>query len=580
MARRRWDWGRRGSDGAPPDPAHARASAGIPAKVYARAFLERAEITEEYHVRQRVSKNSSIELGEGPVGRIELAMPYDGHKYFTRAASDDVAQQIAPYSQPGSSAVIGHLLLKDYSRTSLRERLPLGNRSGSVPTEVPLDDRERSGLDHLSGDQRIGTTTVEFEPADPEVIPAKLDIDLFDPDSLDLPFTDLGALDLQTDEARQRINEDIKKIAQPARFRGELLLRIIVRLSLPAHPDLARRRPRVVRVAIEWPTITSLGTLRLQAGGARPVRYNPLQRCIEWENVPMFAVGERRQEAAKKRPEPQEPGEPEGSGDAAGSEEEKEPRDLEAEEHEAPETDSGAGEDGEDEEDSEDESDTSGMRQYESVPMVLSIGQPGELYKQRLLRVAAEVRVRGYLMSGTTARLYDATGYYRKDPLTLTTRIHATANLILDEAFDKRDRSPSQHLFFDEIVPEDMRITDLRIALQDRGFDVLGVWTDNDGAAQGGGGISDRSWRLLAHRMVGPDDMFLLILVVGRSFGAQRHTVMPGGGITHLTELPSGEFRIFVRGSLPRDSEGRLTYEMNMLHGMLRERYGRVRQRR
>jgi hypothetical protein len=55
---------------------------------------------------------------------------------------------------------------------------------------------------------------------------------------------------------------------------------------------------------------------------------------------------------------------------------------------------------------------------------------------------------------------------------------------------------------------------------------------------------------------------------------------MHGGGITHSTSLPSGELRVVIRGSLPGDSEGRLTHEMNMLHEALRERYGRARQRR
>ena len=53
MAGRWWDWGRRRSNGGSPDSALEWAGAGMPAKVYVRASLERAEITEEYSVGQR-----------------------------------------------------------------------------------------------------------------------------------------------------------------------------------------------------------------------------------------------------------------------------------------------------------------------------------------------------------------------------------------------------------------------------------------------------------------------------------------------------------------------------------------------
>jgi hypothetical protein len=131
MARRWWNRGRHGSNGGPLELAPEWAGAAMPAKVYVRAFLERAEITEEYSVAQEISQNPATRQGDTPAGRIELAMPYDGHKFFTRAAADDVTHQMAPHSQPDSSAVIGHLLLKDYSRTDLRTSGPEPPRSDS-----------------------------------------------------------------------------------------------------------------------------------------------------------------------------------------------------------------------------------------------------------------------------------------------------------------------------------------------------------------------------------------------------------------------------------------------------------------
>ena len=71
--------------------------------VYARALLERAQITENYYVEQEISKNRATILSKDPSeagdeespGRIEMAIPYDGYDYFTRQARDDVARKVA-----------------------------------------------------------------------------------------------------------------------------------------------------------------------------------------------------------------------------------------------------------------------------------------------------------------------------------------------------------------------------------------------------------------------------------------------------------------------------------------------------
>ena len=73
--------------------------------------------------------------------------------------------------------------------------------------------------------------------------------------------------------------------------------------------------------------------------------------------------------------------------------------------------------------------------------------------------------------------------------------------------------------------------------------------------------------------------MVLWVFAAGQHFETERETVMQGGGVTHKTKMQSGELRIFVRGSLRRDSR-ELTHEMNALQRTLRERYDRVRQRR
>ena len=139
------------------------------------------------------------------------------------------------------------------------------------------------------------------------------------------------------------------------------------------------------------------------------------------------------------------------------------------------------------------------VRIYRSAQMLLSIEHPGELPNRDVLGALAEVEIPGYLLSGVTARVYDATGTFQSSPLTTKTKVHATAALQLDDAFAKRKFSPNHHLFFDEIIPDDMRITDIMTALRDRGFDdVTQVWPDPAGHVDKSAPVLN--WFLVARR--------------------------------------------------------------------------------
>jgi hypothetical protein len=518
---------------------------GLPARngtnIFARALLKRAEIIEEYFVQQEISENSSTRHGERPAGRIELELPYDGHKWFTRDAQNDVALGLAAHPESDGGAVIGHLLLRNYAKTSLRDSLHLSGQHASVPIEVPVrvDPSEGDQLTHLGADRQTCITRYEFDPGVPDLIPSGLEIQLLDPDSFDLPSLPLRSEDgrtagdvieqvLPTSAGRRYINAILESIRKQASFREGLTLLIVVQLALPVEEGDARDLvPEVSRVTISWPTITFLRTMQLhliltdkQAGGEleeRTVRYNPADRCIEWDKVPMIEV-------------------PSATG-------------------------------------------SSKVRQFRSAPMLLSIRQPASLYAQRDLCARAEIEIPQYLLSGLDARVYDATGYIRqKPPVTLNTKVFSAATLILDDAFARREFSPNQHLVFDEIIPDKARVTDIMTTLRDRGFDVRQAWPEGSQPFYDEK-LATSSWLLIAHRQEGPDDMVLWILVEGRDFGTERSTVIPGGEVSYVTSLPSGELRVFIRGTLERDSN-ELTREINALQSRLREQFGRVRQRR
>jgi hypothetical protein len=504
---------------------HALAQTKRPAndidRIYARARLKHAKFTEKYFVKQEISVSPSEKPGARPEGKIELSVPYDGQEYLTRQAMEDVASGTGEDGHRGGRAVVGHLLLHDYTKTSLDGTLGLSDRNGSVPVEILLDgDGDPGGGSQFSADRQTCVTRYDFDPDEPEVLPVKLEVGLYDPDSLELSRLDLMS---PTGQWHPDLPEIISKIRQQVSFKNELLLSITVRLNIPLKSDAATPRARVSRMAIGWPTITSLRTLSLHVDDSRsknaknapyapPVRYNPEDKCLEWEDLPMFPRQRKRDDERVH---------------------------------------------------------------YESAVMLLSIQHPGELYKQKELDISAEVEISGYLLSGLQARLYDATGHLSGGAQPeLTTSVRTNATLRLDDAFAKRDFTPSQHLFFDEIIPDDMRITDIRNSLDERGFK---VWPPNAGPLSRT--ESTVSWFLVARRQEGPDIMDLWIYVEGRHFETVEETTALGGGKINTTRRPTGDLQVFIRGTLARDST-ELTQEMNALQRTLRERYGRVRQRR
>jgi len=127
--------------------------------------------------------------------------------------------------------------------------------------------------------------------------------------------------------------------------------------------------------------------------------------------------------------------------------------------------------------------------------------------------------------------------------------------------------SLSQQLHFDEVIPDEMRIDDIKTALKGLGFRVDDPWPDSP---------EDR-W-LFARRPEGPDMLRLFLYVEGRRHKSRRDRRVPGG-MTYRTELDSGELGIYIYGTLPRDSRP-VVRQMNALQRALHERFDRLPARR
>ena len=460
--------------------------------LYARAVLESAKIEERYVYEQEISRNPHSTMSRAPKGKIELTLPYDGDRYFTRQAYADITRLYNP-ADGDARALVGYLALADYGQTNLGGLLDLGETYGSIPIQVPVP--AASGQpDHLIADRTSRVFSWEYAPQTDriKVRPVTVEIDLLDPDSS-------GFL------AREGEGGAAEKITQQVSFRPELLLCMTIWLHAPGASEGAVPA-EVKKVTVTWPTITSLRSLSLTVNGEdHPIRYNPRDCCLEWSKVAMTL----------------------NPAASAGD-----------------------------------------MHTYSSGVMELWIPEPGELYQERNLTGTVEVKM-GKLLSGMEARLYSATGSIRRRPrLKLDTYVSTKFDLILGDAFARRELTPYQHLHFDEVVPSEMRISDIKIALANRGFKVTDPWPDSG---------TEGRW-LRAERFEGPDQMVLVLYVKGISHRAGRNSQVPGG-ITYQSDLDSGEIWIYVRGQLRRKSQP-IIHEMNALRRALRERFDHLPARR
>jgi hypothetical protein len=295
------------------------------------------------------------------------------------------------------------------------------------------------------------------------------------------------------------------QIMRQVGFLPELRLRMTVRVAVP-RKQATGARAKVRQVFISWPTHTSLRALSLEVGAQpHPIRYNPKREGLEWSDITM-----------------------------------------------EPEADPGGGE----------------LLRFASPEMILVIPQPGELYQEQSLRGEVKVAV-NRLLSGLDARLYDATGTLDGQPRVARQSLVSTEfNLTLDDAFARRTFSPHQQLHFDEVIPAETRIDDIRMALKNLGFIAIDRWPD-----QG----PEKRW-LFAQRHEGPDQLLLVLYVEGKQHKSRRQRAVPGG-MTYRTEVDSGELRIYAYGWLARSSRP-VVQEMNALRVALRERFDRLPARR
>ncbi|MDG4766817.1 hypothetical protein O7632_22345 [Solwaraspora sp. WMMD406] len=494
--------------------------------VYARAVPQRVELTETYRVRQDISNNRSVEQDGDGAGRLEIIVPYDGQRYFTQEASSDVAHALPSGPGPDSRAMIGHLLLTDHHKaTHLPAEVHHHTSAAVLPLTVPLTDA--GAPINLTLDRQTCEIRHDYQLQNPLVYPVEFTVNVHDLDSLEDELEDAARVadDLDPETVREKAWDRIKgkwytnpqqiisRFDRKASFTNELWLTFALRIVLPVEPRPRQLSPEITSMSIDWPTLTSLRSTRLSVKNLespasedplrKVVRYNPVERRLEWDDVPV--------------------------------------RYLEPEE---------SGHDGT-------------VQMFHSDIAVLYVGHPGDLLKDDVFEVDAEVEIPGYLMSGVRARLYDATGHPHALRPELSTKLAITAKVYLGDVFAGRAFSPYQQFVFDDIIPEEIRITDIETVLRNARFTVKKLPEEPQNPAA-------PRWLLLARRSQGPDDLELRILIEGKRTQLLRQQKMGNTVVEGAKE--SGRITVSMLGTLHRDHK-EIARVMNTVQQEIRERF-------
>ncbi|KPV49439.1 hypothetical protein SE17_32625 [Kouleothrix aurantiaca] len=206
--------------------------------------------------------------------------------------------------------------------------------------------------------------------------------------------------------------------------------------------------------------------------------------------------------------------------------------------------------------------------------MRLYINHPGEFYERPVLKGSIEVEIKGMLLSDIEMRVFDGAGV-RADEKRCTheqiTRIGMEIELVLDDAFANRAFFPYQHHVFPEIIPDHMRLADIRTTLRDYGFRITA-----DRAIPSS--TETLHHIIQAERNDGQQTMKLLVLVDGEHYQVERQSELAGGHV-YTSIVDSGELKIDLLGALPGDSR-QLVRCMNDIQAALYDRFARLRAKR
>jgi hypothetical protein len=484
--------------------------------IYARIQPKSIKVTEKYNYQAEPLKRTAASPkkivarsdGEQPngdkptekkvtEGKIEVVVPYDGEKYFTREHLDAISRQRRRiWKDPKRQVAIGNLAFENYQAANLSEGLRLGSEHDTIAFKLPLGgDNLPADPELLLQDLHAAKFVHEYSPKFPSAPPVHMTLRLRDEADLDCVHQQVDQWFPNDHELLDHNECDLDPavfdfLRRHEGFERSLFIDLQFKLILPATmlAGAGEAVPKVERVSLDWPLALAPPRMSLiqnmaeQSEARCDVRYEPEQGQITWGEVAL---------------------------------------------HAQPSTDP------------EDKALT-----YQSPLLRLAITQPGELVALEIISGNAQFKFPGVL-SGTKVQFFDATGHPMEFSVGYETTVVLDFQMETEDGYQAQCHTPYHYLHFEGVLLNEDRVADVHTILAKLGFAVA------SGKVQGSSRMSPR-WFVAGCRKLGADDLWIWILLEGRKNYTQRRRDIPGS-LSYATNQEIGDLCVRIRGRMQGD---------------------------
>lgn len=307
----------------------------------------------------------------------------------------------------------------------------------------------------------------------------------------------------------------LKQIAKQLGLKHSLTLRFRVTVQLPDHlgSKYEDKPLRILQMVLNWPIALPHRLTKLRIGGISypPVKYNPERQSIEWEGVPLKL--QKKNEVSK-------------------------------------------------------------LYTFSSDMIRLEVTEPIDLYHLSKLSGYVLVELNGVISGLDLAYNGSVDGDSSIRPL-LRTLVVNEFSLDLEEGLRSKYFSPRQHLYFPGVVLNEMRVADVLMMLEDKGFELhKHEWKPIGTDLERNEVSPKRQFVVKAIRDEGAKKLEIFMLIRGIDANTTRERKILGNA-KYTTPLATGDTSVYIRGQMPGDGK-RVVIVINEIQKQLKEQFRHV----
>lgn len=208
---------------------------------------------------------------------------------------------------------------------------------------------------------------------------------------------------------------------------------------------------------------------------------------------------------------------------------------------------------------------------FVSDKIEIEISEPIDFHRQMELSGFVQVEIEG-LLSGVDLE-YIGQFAINHSPSVCNTILENEFTFNLKENINRKLFSPRQHLYFHGVVLDEMRIADILMLLEDKGFELRKhEWRSTDAIAEEG--LGKKYYDINAERDEGTKCLKIVMKIEGVDASTTRERNILGKA-KYTTSLPRGDTSIYIAGELVGDSK-RVVSVINEIQKQLKEQFRHV----